>query len=153
MKVYSMLPHNSYNLLYLQSLKSSSFKTKCCFTAYDMVLPFSIKKVLTYYLEQHNKSYLQQVKLAKRLLTINKLVPLYISEKVVLFPIKHRRAPLQVYINALTVIGLNSHKDGTLVTFENNLSFYVTEPYTLVYKKWQECILLMHLVRKTTMIY
>lgn len=148
-----MLPHNSYNLLYLQTLKSSSLKTKCCFTTYDMVLPFPIKKVLIYYLEQHHKSYLQQVKLAKRLLTINKLVPLYISEKVVLFPVKHQRAPLQVYINTFTVIGLSSHKAGTLITFENNLSFYVTEPYTLVYKKWQECILLMHLVQKTTSFY
>lgn len=80
MKVYNMLPHNSYHLLYIQTMSGSSLKTKCCFTTYDMVLPFN-KKVLIYYLEQHQRSYSQQVKLAKRLLSINKLVPLYIQIK------------------------------------------------------------------------
>ena len=44
MKVYNVLPHNSYHLLYIQAMSGSSLKTKCCFTTYDMVLPFSNKK-------------------------------------------------------------------------------------------------------------
>ena len=66
-----MIPHNSYHLLYIQTLQHSEHKTKCCFSTYDMVLPFPIKKVLIYYFEQHNQSYLQRLKLAKRLLAIN----------------------------------------------------------------------------------
>ena len=84
--------------------------------------------------EQHNQSYLQRLKLAKRLLAINKLVPLYISDQVVLFPIKHQRAPLQTYINALTIIGLTSTTNGVIITFENNIQLHVDEPYSLIYK-------------------
>ncbi|WP_240621769.1 MULTISPECIES: competence protein ComK [Staphylococcus] len=118
-----------------------------------MVLPFPIKKVLIYYLEQHQRSYSQQVKLAKRLLAINKLVPLYISNKVILFPVKQQRAPLQVYLNAQAIIGLTSTSTGTIVTFDNSIQFKIDEPYTLVYKKWQESLLLFHLVQKSTTFY
>ncbi|PNZ68768.1 competence protein ComK [Staphylococcus croceilyticus] len=148
-----MLPHNSYHLLYIQTMLGNSLKTKCCFTTYDMVLPFPIKKVLIYYLEQHQRSYSQQVKLAKRLLAINKLVPLYISNKVILFPVKQQRAPLQVYLNAQAIIGLTSTSTGTIVTFDNSIQFKIDEPYTLVYKKWQESLLLFHLVQKSTTFY
>ncbi|MWF63483.1 competence protein ComK [Staphylococcus haemolyticus] len=120
-----MIPHNSYHLLYIQTLQHSEHKTKCCFSTYDMVLPFPI----------------------------NKLVPLYISDKVVLFPIKHQRAPLQTYINALTIIGLTSTTNGVIITFENNIQLRVDEPYSLIYKKWQESTLLHHLVQKTMQIY
>lgn len=96
---------------------------------------------------------MQRLKLAKRLLAINKLVPLYISDKVVLFPIKHQRAPLQTYINALTIIGLTSTTNGVIITFENNIQLQVDEPYSLIYKKWQESTLLYHLVQKTMQIY
>lgn len=153
MKVYNVLPHNSYHLLYIQAMSGSSLKTKCCFTTYDMVLPFPIKKVLIYYLEQYQRSYSQQVKLAKRLLTINKLVPLYISNKVILFPVKQQRAPLQIYLNAQAIIGLTSTSTGTIVTFDNLIQFKINEPYTLVYKKWQESLLLFHLVQKSTPSY
>ncbi|MCJ1667893.1 competence protein ComK [Staphylococcus sp. NRL 19/737] len=118
-----------------------------------MVLPFPIKKVLIYYLEQYQRSYSQQVKLAKRLLAINKLVPLYISNKVILFPVKQQRAPLQVYLNAQAIVGLTSNSTGTIVTFDNSIQFKIDEPYTLIYKKWQESLLLFHLVQKSTTFY
>lgn len=87
------------------------------------------------------------------MLAIHKLVPLYISDKAVLFPIKHQRAPLQTYINALNIIGLTSSKDGVIITFDNNIQLRVDEPYTLIYKKWQESTLLFHLMHKTMQIY
>lgn len=149
-KVFKLLPHNTYQLLYIQTLTGSSLKTKCRFKSYEMVLPFPIKKLLTYYLEQHNKSYSQQVKVGKRLLAINKLVPIYISNNVILFPIKQQRAPLQLYINAVAIIGLCSDLEGTIVTFENNVQLKVNESYTLLYKKWQESTLLLHLMHKST---
>lgn len=71
-----MLPLNAFDLLYIQTLEGSAIQTKCCFKTYEMVLPFTIKKIVIYYLEQFNKSYTQQIKLAKRLLSINKLVPI-----------------------------------------------------------------------------
>ena len=37
-----MIPHNSYHLLYIQTLQHSEHKTKCRST-YDMVLPFPLK--------------------------------------------------------------------------------------------------------------
>ncbi|MGX8004175.1 competence protein ComK [Staphylococcus hominis] len=101
-------------------------------------------------LEQFNKSYTQQLKLAKRLLSINKLVPIYISKDVILFPIKHQRAPIQIYFNAQRIIGLTSSQNKTIITFDNSAQCVVDEPYILVYKKWQESILLAYLINKTT---
>jgi len=145
-----MLPHNTFDLLYIQTLEGSTIQTKCCFKTYDMILPFHIKKIVIYYLEQFNKSYTQQLKLAKRLLSINKLVPIYISKDIILFPIKHQRAPIQIYFNAQRIIGLTSSQNKTIITFDNSAQCVVDEPYILVYKKWQESILLAYLINKTT---
>ena len=89
--------------------------------------------------------------MAKRLLAI-KLVPLYISDQVVLFPIKHQRAPLQTYINALTIIGLTSTTNGVIITFENNIQLHVDEPYSLIYKMARKYII-VSFSTKTMQIY
>ena len=41
-----MIPHNSYHLLYIQTLQHSEHKTKCCFSTYDMVLPFQLVSII-----------------------------------------------------------------------------------------------------------
>ena len=125
-----MLPHNTFDLLYIQTLEGSTIQTKCCFKTYDMILPFHIKKIVIYYLD--------------------KLVPIYISKDVILFPIKHQRAPIQIYFNAQRIIGLTSSQNKTIITFDNSAQCVVDEPYILVYKKWQESILLAYLINKTT---
>ncbi|MDO2261727.1 hypothetical protein Q2438_25340, partial [Escherichia coli] len=63
-------------------------------------LEFPITKAIPYYAKLHFTSASILIDAAKSILNINKLVPIYLNPKTILFPIKQKRAPIQTYINA-----------------------------------------------------
>ncbi|HBY83112.1 competence transcription factor ComK [Staphylococcus warneri] len=140
-------------LLYIQTGIGPKSVTQCHYQQYDISLPITINHTLIFLLELHQKSLPLQKKLAKRLLQINKKIPLFINETLILFPLKHHRAPIQIYVNAYYIIGIQSQSDATLIQFSNFKSLLVDEPYTFILKKWQESLLLCHLITHSYSAY
>lgn len=140
---------STHELLYIKTSTSDHLSTDCVYTHYSYSLPNSIHKVLNYYLKLHFKTLELQTLYAKRILKINKLIPIYINPQVILFPIKQKRAPIQYYINARQIIGINVKRDVTVINFNNAIALEVDEPYTLVIKKCQESLILGQLITTT----
>lgn len=136
------------DLLFIKTHESNDGQTLCRYKTHDYVYPTVIKNVLSYYLELHNKSLATQTKVAKRLLDINKLVPIYIHKELVLFPIKQKRAPIQYYINAHFIIGIKSKRNLSTIQFEDGHYLMVDEHFYLVLKKWKESCALKYLLTK-----
>lgn len=134
------------DLLFIKTNESNSMSTLCRYKTHDYIYPTVIKNVLSYYLELHNKSFTTQTKVAKRLLNINKLVPIYIHNQLVLFPIKQKRAPIQYYINAHFIIGIKSKRNLLTIQFENGHYLVVDEQFYTVFRKWQESCTLKSLL-------
>lgn len=143
-----VLPPNE--LLYLQTATSVQTETKCCYIHCAVTVPISLMTMLNYYLKLYYKALPLQTQIAKELLNINKLVPIYLSSKLVLFPIKHKRAPIQCYINAFRIVKLTAKDNMTVIHFEKFNTLTVDEPHALVLKKWQESLLLSHMINIST---
>jgi len=133
-------------LLYLKSVAGNEIITLGQYTTHQFHYPTSIMPTITYLLETYGLSLSNQTKQAKQILKIRKMVPIFITPQITLFPIKARRAPLQYYINANAIVGIKSNNDQTTIYFENATFIIVDAPYTFVYKKWQESITLSHLL-------
>src|SRR5699024_788466 len=101
---------------------------------------------ITYLLETYGLSLSYQTKQAKQILKIRKMVPIFITPQITLFPLKARRAPLQYYINANAIIGIKSNNDQTTIYFENATFILIDSHYTYLYKKWQVSITLSHIL-------
>ncbi|RUN39196.1 competence protein ComK, partial [Staphylococcus epidermidis] len=108
------------------------------------------EKTLHYLLELHQKSYHHQCMLSKNILNIKKLIPIYINEETILFPVTQKRASIKYFINARNIIGIHSSIHTTKIVFENGSTIEVNIPYTLVTKKWQESLTVGHIIEKTT---
>lgn len=133
-------------LLYLKSVAGNEIITIGQYTTHQFHYPTSIMPTITYLLETYVLSLSYQTKQAKQILKIRKMVPIFITPQITLFPLKARRAPLQYYINANAIVGIKSNNDQTTIYFENATFIIVDAPYTFVYKKWQESITLSHLL-------
>ncbi|MCE5034473.1 MULTISPECIES: competence protein ComK [Staphylococcus] len=133
-------------LLYLKSVAGNEITTIGQYTTHQFHYPTSIMPTITYLLETYGLSLSYQTKQAKQILKIRKMVPIFITPQITLFPLKARRAPLQYYINANAIVGIKSNNDQTTIYFENATFIIVDAPYTFVYKKWQESITLSHLL-------
>ncbi|MGY3480617.1 MULTISPECIES: competence protein ComK [Staphylococcus] len=133
-------------LLYLKSVAGNEIITIGQYTTHQFHYPTSIMPTITYLLETYGLSLSNQTKQAKQILKIRKMVPIFITPQITLFPIKARRAPLQYYINANAIVGIKSNNNQTTIYFENATFIIVDAPYTFVYKKWQESITLSHLL-------
>lgn len=133
-------------LLYLKSVAGNEIITIGQYTTHQFHYPTSIMPTITYLLETYGLSLSYQTKQAKQILKIRKMVPIFITPQITLFPLKARRAPLQYYINANAIVGIKSNNDQTTIYFENATFIIVDAPYTFVYKKWQESITLSHLL-------
>lgn len=133
-------------LLYLKSVAGNEIITIGQYTTHQYHYPTSIMPTITYLLETYGLSLSYQTKQAKQILKIRKMVPIFITPQITLFPLKARRAPLQYYINANAIVGIKSNNDQTTIYFENATFIIVDAPYTFVYKKWQESITLSHLL-------
>ncbi|MEX6358830.1 competence transcription factor ComK [Staphylococcus cohnii] len=133
-------------LLYLKSVAGNEIITIRQYTTHQFHYPTSIMPTITYLLETYGLSLSYQTKQAKQILKIRKMVPIFITPQITLFPLKARRAPLQYYINANAIVGIKSNNDQTTIYFENATYIIVDAPYTFVYKKWQESITLSHLL-------
>ncbi|MGW9816619.1 competence protein ComK [Staphylococcus cohnii] len=133
-------------LLYLKSVAGNEIITIGQYTTHQFHYPTSIMPTITYLLETYGLSLSYQTKQAKQILKIRKMVPIFITPQITLFPLKARRAPLQYYINANAIVGIKSNNDQTTIYFENATYIIVDASYTFVYKKWQESITLSHLL-------
>ncbi|WIL70646.1 competence protein ComK [Staphylococcus cohnii] len=133
-------------LLYLKSVAGNEIITIGQYTTHQFHYPTSIMPTITYLLETYGLSLSYQTKQAKQILKIRKMVAIFITPQITLFPLKARRAPLQYYINANAIVGIKSNNDQTTIYFENATFIIVDAPYTFVYKKWQESITLSHLL-------
>ena len=134
---------STHSLLYLQTAFSTNVETY-------IHLPCSPEKTLHYLLELHQKSYHHQCMLSKNILNIKKLIPIYINEETILFPVTQKRASIKYFINARNIIGIHSSIHTTKIVFENGSTIEVNIPYTLVTKKWQESLTVGHIIEKTT---
>lgn len=90
--------------------------------------------------------------MAKKILNINKLIPIYINSDTLLFPLTPKRASIKYYINARKVIGINSSVNQTIIVFENSTTLQIDIPYTSVAKKWQESLTLGQMIKKLLFI-
>lgn len=141
--------HSSANILYLHTQKSTQTKTLCQHKNHYYIYPTTPHNVVKYLLEINNKSLTVQLKHAKVMLKINKLVPIYIHDTLILFPLKPKRAPIQYYINAHSISGIKTTGSASIIQFDNSHFLTIDEPYHLILKKWQESIVLIHLFKQT----
>ncbi|MGT3771000.1 competence protein ComK [Staphylococcus aureus] len=101
------------------------------------------------YAKLHLSSQSVLIETAKNILNINKLVPIYINAKTILFPLKHKRAPIQIYINAHYIVGMTAIENSTLIHFQEGIQLEVDEPFSLVSKKCHESLALKHFIENT----
>ncbi|SCS33574.1 competence protein ComK [Staphylococcus caeli] len=133
-------------VLYYKNVLGPETLTLCQYTTHQITYPTSINQALVYVLESHQLSFQMQLKQSKSLLKIRKLVPIFINEETIIFPIMHQRSPIKYYINACAINGLTSKSSKTIIYFENSTFITVDAPYILIYKKWQESLTLSHLL-------
>lgn len=141
---------STLNLLYLQTAISAETETLVQYKDYHIKVPFTPLKMIHYLLELNHTSLQVQTSLSKRILNINKLIPIYINKDNILFPLTKKRASIKYFINARNIIGIHSSVDSTQIVFNNATILQVNMPYTLVSKKWQESLHLAESVEKTT---
>ncbi|MDO7018732.1 competence protein ComK [Staphylococcus aureus] len=110
---------------------------------------YTIIRTLSYYAKLHLSSQSVLIETAKNILNINKLVPIYINPKTILFPLKHKRAPIQIYINAHYIVGMTAIENSTLIHFQEGIQLEVDEPFSLVSKKCHESLALKHFIENT----
>ncbi|HDF2185189.1 TPA: competence protein ComK [Staphylococcus aureus] len=137
------------HLLYIQTATSNHLETKCVFLYHEYNLEFPITKAIPYYAKFHFTSASILIDAAKSILNINKLVPIYLNPKTILFPIKQKRAPIQTYINAHYIIGMTEMGNSTMLHFKNGKTLEVDEPMSLISKKCYESLALKHFIENT----
>ncbi|HDK3493849.1 TPA: competence protein ComK [Staphylococcus aureus] len=144
-----MQDNSTKYLLYIQTATSNHLETNCVFLHCDYILKVPINKLVSYYAKLHLSSQSVQIETAKNILNINKLVPIYINAKTILFPLKHKRAPIQIYINAHYIVGMTAIENSTLIHFQEGIQLEVDEPFSLVSKKCHESLALKHFIENT----
>ncbi|NWK85438.1 competence protein ComK [Staphylococcus sp. GSSP0090] len=138
--------NNLAKLLFFKTVIGPELLTICQYTTHQFTYPTSINQTLKYILESNHLSLSIQLKQAKTLLKIRKLIPIYINRHTIIFPIKAKRSPIQYFINALAINGLKSHGTQTIIYFDNATFITVDVAYVVVHKKWQESLTLSHLI-------
>lgn len=141
---------STYNLLYLKTAISTNIATDIQYANFEMTLPFPPHKLINYILELNHTSLQVQNARAKRVLNINKLIPIFIDNDTILFPITQKRASIKYFINARKIIGIHSSVNATIIIFENSTTLSIDIPYTLVTIKWQESLALGQIIEKTS---
>ncbi|HCT6308106.1 TPA: competence protein ComK [Staphylococcus aureus] len=144
-----MQDNSTKYLLYIQTATSNHLETNCVFLHCDYILKVPINKLVSYYAKLHLSSQSVLIETAKNILNINKLVPIYINAKTILFPLKHKRAPIQIYINAHYIVGMTAIENSTLIHFQESIQLEVDEPFSLVSKKCHESLALKHFIENT----
>lgn len=138
--------NNLAKLLYFKTVIGPELLTICQYTTHQFTYPSSINQTLKYIFETNNLSLPIQIKQAKDILKIRKLIPIYINNHTIVFPIKAKRSPIQYFINALAINGLKSQGAQTVIYFDNATFIIVDVAYIVVHKKWQESLTLSHLI-------
>ena len=110
---------------------------------------FSMNITLFIYHVHLKKHYIIYWNYIKNPIIIN-VIPIYINEETILFPVTQKRAPIKYFINARNIIGIHSSIHTTMIVFEDGTTIELNIPYTLVTKKWQESLTVGHIIEKTT---
>ena len=102
-----MTTYSTRHLLYLKLLYL--MRQKHVYNTLTIIsLSFTPQKMIHYLLELNHTSLQVQSSKAKRLLNINKLIPIYINRDTILFPLTQKRASIKYFINARKIIGIHS---------------------------------------------
>lgn len=144
-----MITFSTRHLLYFKTAISNETETFVQYSDYQITVPFTPLKMIHYLLELNHTSLQVQSSIAKRILNINKLIPIYVNQDTILFPITQKRASIKYFINARKIIGIHSSVNSTIIIFENSTLLHTEIPYTLVSKKWQESLTLGQIIEKT----
>lgn len=144
---------NKDNLLYFKTCPSTQPTIECRFTTHTISYPATPSQLISYIAHAHFLSLTQQLAMSKSILGINKFLPIYITPQLILFPLYHKRAPLQFYINARHMVGLTSKGTQTRLHFTNNHHTEIDVGYHFIHKKWLESLTLAHIIQNQHINY
>lgn len=71
---------------------------------------------------------------------INKLVPIYLNEYLILQPLYSKKSWKQIYINICNIQTIKQVSCGTEIIFKNNLILEVTIPYPRIKQYLEKCL-------------
>ncbi|EKU50289.1 competence protein ComK [Staphylococcus massiliensis] len=138
----------THSLLYFTTSYSQDFQ----FDLYYMQQPQPVQVDMTHVnllnmlLHKHQKSLKTQKAIAKQILNINKLLPIFVHNDLLLLPLFAKRSPINTYINLCNVVGLSQQSTNeTTIHFKGNVQLSVNLPYQLLSKKWKEGLMLYFL--------
>ncbi|MBI5975693.1 competence protein ComK [Staphylococcus canis] len=125
------------NLLYIKTSEHIESKYLLQFDYYQIHTQMTIKNLLKQILNQYHKELLSQQHLASELIQTHHLVPIFVTDSIILTPLQSGRASLQYYINMYQVVSITSLKTHTKFHFKSNQSLIVPIPYTTCVSKWK----------------
>lgn len=117
-----MQDNSTKYLLYIQTATSNHLETNCVFLHCDYILKVPINKLVSYYAKLHLSSQSVLIETAKNILNINKLVPIYINPKTILFPLKHKRATDTNLYQCTLYCWYDCHREFNINTFSRRHS-------------------------------
>ncbi|GEP88088.1 hypothetical protein SCO01_22780 [Staphylococcus cohnii subsp. cohnii] len=94
-------------LLYLKSVAGNEIITIGQYTTHQFHYPTSIMPTITYLLETYGLSLSYQTKQAKQILKIRKMVPIFITPQITLFPLKRGVRPCNTTLMQMRLLALN----------------------------------------------
>lgn len=141
-----MLKCRSPQLLYLTTYPNEQFQVESMYIGFKKLTKLSLCQYLNSLVQSNQIKQNYKPQTLRDLLNIRKHLPLIVNQQTVLFPIHHKRAFSQHFINGLLIVGLKQTQNQTCITFTNGEMLYVDAPFDFVQRKWMESILAHHLV-------
>ena len=80
----------------------------------------------------------------KKLYGFRKLVPLYITNTLILFPINNLKDYENIYINAVNIINIYKHGSKTVIEFQGSTKLCVNKNCSQVIKYYQRALSINH---------
>lgn len=129
-------------ILYFTSYPHHTFQIECVYNMFHCLTKIPLKSYMNALLRHESIQFKYASYELKQMLNIRKHLPLIVNQQTILFPIKNKRAPIQHFINGLEIVGLKQEHYATRLIFKNGMHLVVNAHYTLVHRKWLECIFL-----------
>lgn len=81
-----------------------------------------------------------RIKATKQVYKINKFVPVYISDQIIMQPLYSNRSWQQIYINICNVKKISKSNTGTIIMFSNNETLIVDISITRIKQYFKKCL-------------
>ena len=92
-------------------------------------------------------TYEGRIEAIKKIYQIKKLVPIYINQDLMLFPIENRKSVENIYINVTKITKICDIDNKTKIFFKNCDSIIVNKKYQLVNNYYQRCLNIYCLIK------